>query len=295
MFQKPGSSCLRSTKSSSVTWETIVKTVKTYPAGMPWLIVLLKGQSFALPTQEVRGLVMTPQTTLVPGTPEYVRGVMNIRGRMVPVIDLRKRLGMTPAPEEIERFCAMMDQRRQDHVNWLNELEASARERREFKLATDPHKCAFGRWYDNYKPENVWIRSLLRRFAEPHQRIHSTASEVLELQARENWEGAMGLIGRTRSGVLAKMIALFDNLQKLIRESQQEIAVVLQTDNRTFAVSVDEAVAVERFERENLGPLPVTIDNGVIAQFGSRGKTEPLVLMVATERLLEKDTPVPNA
>ena len=44
-------------------------------------------------------------------------------------------------------------------------------------------------------------------------------------------------------------------------------------------------MAVEKFDRENLGRLPITSDDGVVAQFGSRG-TEPLVLMVATEHLL---------
>ena len=220
---------------------------------------------------------------------------MNTRGRMVPVIDLRQRLGMTSAFRETETFCALMDQRRGDHVNWLNELEASARERREFKLATDPHQCAFGRWYDSYQPEDVWIGALLGHFAEPHRRIHSTAGELAALQSQENWEGARELIEITRSGVLTKMIELFANLQELIRESRQEIAVVLETDHRTLAVSVDEAVAVEKFERENLGLLPLTKPNGVVAQYGSRGKSEPLVLMVATERLLAKDTLFPNA
>ncbi|MGO9260841.1 MAG: chemotaxis protein CheW [Bryobacteraceae bacterium] len=265
--------------------------MKTYPAGMPWLIVRLKGQSFALPTQEVRELVMKPQITLVPGTPEYARGVMNLRGRIVPVVDLRKRLGMTTASEETAGFRALMDQRRQDHVNWLNELEASVRERREFKLATDPHKCAFGRWYDHYKPENIWIGALLGRFAQPHRMIHATASEVLALQSRGNWEEALGLIERTRTGVLSTMIALFANLHELIGESQQEIAVVLQVENLTFAVSVDEAVAVEKFDREHLGPLPVTTDDGVVAQFGSKGKAGPLVLVLATQCLLGKPRP----
>jgi len=251
---------------------------------MPWMIVRLKGQSFALPTQEVRELVMKPQITMVPDAPEYVRGVMNLRGRVVTVVDLRKRLGMTPASEEVESFCALMAQRRQDHVNWLTELEASVRERREFKLATDSHKCAFGRWYDTYKPDNVWIGALLGRFAEPHRRVHSTAGEVLAFESREDWEGALGLIEHTRSGELATMIGLFANLQDLIRESRQEIAVVLETGNRLFAVLVDEAVAVEKFEGENLGPLPVTTSDGVVAQFGR--KAEALVLMVSTERLL---------
>jgi chemotaxis signal transduction protein len=260
--------------------------MKTYPAGMPWLIVRLKGRPFALPTQEVRELVMKPQITAVPDTPPDVRGVMNIRGRMVPVIDLRARLGMKPASEESEGFCALMDQRRQDHVNWLDELEASTRERREFKLATDPHKCAFGRWYDTYKAENVWISTLLGRFAEPHQQIHSTAGQVLALQSQGQFEQAMALIERARGGVLAKMIALFENLQELIRESHQEIAVVLEADGRFFAVAVDEAVAVEKFEQENLRPLRVNAEHGVAVLCGHREKSERLVLMLATERLL---------
>lgn len=263
--------------------------MKTYSAGMPWLIVRLKGQPFALPAQEVRELVMEPQIAGVPDIPAYVRGVMNIRGRMVPVIDLRKRLGMTSASEETASFCALMDQRREDHVNWLNELEASARERREFKLATDPHTCAFGRWYDSCQSGNVWIKAVLGRFAEPHRRIHATAGEVLALQSQGNWEGAGELIEMTRSRVLGKMIALFAKLQELVRESQQEIAVVLQTDTRTVAVSVDEAVAVEKFDPENLGLLPVASHDGLVAQFGIRGKAEPLVLMLATECLFATD------
>jgi len=269
--------------------------VKTYAAGMPWLVVKLKGQSFALPSEEVRELVMNPQVTPVPETPEYIRGVMNTRGRTIPVVDLRKRLGMTSAVAETEAFCALMDQRRQDHVNWLNELEASVRERREFKLATDPHKCKFGLWYDSYKPDNDWIGALLRRFAEPHQQIHATAKEVFALQSQGNWEGATDLIDRTRSGVLAKMIALFENLQALIRETQQETAIMLQTDSRTFAVLVDEAVAVEKFEEGSMGPLPVTADDGVVARFGSKGKGQPLVLLVTAERVLDRDISVPNA
>jgi hypothetical protein len=42
------------------------------------------------------------------------------------------------------------------------------------------------------------------------------------LQSRGDWEGALDLIGHARSDVLATMIKLFDNLQELIRESQQK-------------------------------------------------------------------------
>jgi purine-binding chemotaxis protein CheW len=44
-----------------------------------------------LQVQEIRGLdTITP----LPNTPEYMRGVMNLRGTIVPIIDLRQRFGL---------------------------------------------------------------------------------------------------------------------------------------------------------------------------------------------------------
>jgi purine-binding chemotaxis protein CheW len=48
-----------------------------------------------LRVQEIRGWdTVTP----LPNTPEYVRGVMNLRGTIVPIIDLRQRLGLESIP-----------------------------------------------------------------------------------------------------------------------------------------------------------------------------------------------------
>lgn len=48
-------------------------------------------QSYALPIEAVREIVRPPEITAVPQAPEYVAGVMNLRGRILPVVDLRKR------------------------------------------------------------------------------------------------------------------------------------------------------------------------------------------------------------
>ncbi|MCW3060607.1 MAG: CheW protein [Capsulimonas sp.] len=45
--------------------------------------------------------IITPQAiTHVPKAPAFVRGVMNLRGRIIPIIDLRERFGMEPIEEE---------------------------------------------------------------------------------------------------------------------------------------------------------------------------------------------------
>lgn len=76
-----------------------------------WLLVSLNKQTFALPGRRVRELVMGADIMPVAGSPEYVRGVINLRGRVISVVDLRRRLGMRSAPEEVEAFCQMMEQR----------------------------------------------------------------------------------------------------------------------------------------------------------------------------------------
>ena len=53
-------------------------------------------ETFGLPISLVHEIVRPPEITNVPHAPEYVEGVMNLRGRIVPVIDLRRRFGGSP-------------------------------------------------------------------------------------------------------------------------------------------------------------------------------------------------------
>ncbi len=52
-------------------------------------------ETFGLPIALVHEIVRPPEITNVPHAPEHVEGVMNLRGRIVPVIDLRRRFGST--------------------------------------------------------------------------------------------------------------------------------------------------------------------------------------------------------
>jgi len=69
------------------------------PASVPrqFLTFCLAGEVFGIPilsVQEIRGWEPVSRT---PGSAAYVLGVMNLRGSVIPVLDLRVRLGMKPA------------------------------------------------------------------------------------------------------------------------------------------------------------------------------------------------------
>jgi purine-binding chemotaxis protein CheW len=48
-------------------------------------------ETFGLPIGQVREIVRVPEITSVPNSPDHVEGVINLRGKIVPVVDLRKR------------------------------------------------------------------------------------------------------------------------------------------------------------------------------------------------------------
>jgi len=62
-----------------------------------------------VPILKVQEIVGLPPVTPVPRTPDFVRGVMNLRGRVIPVIDLRRRFGIDVAPDG-ERTCVVVTQ-----------------------------------------------------------------------------------------------------------------------------------------------------------------------------------------
>jgi purine-binding chemotaxis protein CheW len=62
---------------------------------------------FAIPIEAVHEIVRVPTITAVPDSPRSVAGVMNLRGKIIPVIDLRVRLGVEPVADGKNRVLVV--------------------------------------------------------------------------------------------------------------------------------------------------------------------------------------------
>ena len=58
------------------------------------VIFELSNQLYALPIQETQEIIRMTDITTVPNSKEYVEGIINLRGSVVPVINLNRRLGL---------------------------------------------------------------------------------------------------------------------------------------------------------------------------------------------------------
>jgi purine-binding chemotaxis protein CheW len=70
----------------------------------------LDDREFALPIEDIAEIVPMVLITPVPEVPPWVEGVVNLRGRVIPVIDLRTRLGIEPRPHELNTPILIAEQ-----------------------------------------------------------------------------------------------------------------------------------------------------------------------------------------
>jgi purine-binding chemotaxis protein CheW len=71
------------------------------------LAFCLGSEDYGLEILKVREIIGLIDITPLPRTPDYVKGVMNLRGRIIPVIDLRLKFGL-PAAEATKETCVIV-------------------------------------------------------------------------------------------------------------------------------------------------------------------------------------------
>jgi purine-binding chemotaxis protein CheW len=72
-----------------------------------YLTFSLAGEEYGIGILKVREIIGMMTVTPVPQTPEFVKGVINLRGKVIPVIDLRLRFGLE-ATTYTERTCIIV-------------------------------------------------------------------------------------------------------------------------------------------------------------------------------------------
>ncbi|MGB0468291.1 MAG: chemotaxis protein CheW [Pontibacterium sp.] len=74
-----------------------------------YLTFTLDGESFATEITQVREVLEFSRVTKVPRTPDYMRGVINLRGSVVPVVDLRLQFGMDETEPTIDTCIVIVE------------------------------------------------------------------------------------------------------------------------------------------------------------------------------------------
>ncbi len=69
----------------------------------------LGNEEYSLDILKVQEIIRQMELTRVPKAPDFVDGVINLRGRVIPVLDLRKRFGLAPDANTSETRIIVVD------------------------------------------------------------------------------------------------------------------------------------------------------------------------------------------
>jgi purine-binding chemotaxis protein CheW len=74
-----------------------------------YLTFMLDHEVFAVDVAKVREILDFTPATKVPGTPEFMRGVINVRGNVVPVVDMRLKFGMSQTQKTVDTCIVVLE------------------------------------------------------------------------------------------------------------------------------------------------------------------------------------------
>lgn len=264
-----------------------------FRVGLPCLVVSCAGHRLALPGTCVETILDAPPCHPVPDMAAHAAGVANHAGAALVVYDVRKRIGLPSAEDEIRALLGTLAARKQDHVRWLATLREQVARGERITVQRDPHLCAFGKWYDQRAFDSYQVSQYMDRFGAPHRAIHAVADRAAHMILAGRESDARALVRETERGVLNELLWLFDGARDVLRDNHHAYVVVCErAGGDRVGLLVDELCELSPLEGM-AGSIPwmsgvecetFTRAVGRVTQGGERTD----VLLVDLERLIDE-------
>jgi len=74
------------------------------PEELQLVVFRLAKEEFAVEVGQVQEIIPLQDITRLPRAPHFIKGILNLRGKILPVIDLTERLGVPPTPTDSQRI-----------------------------------------------------------------------------------------------------------------------------------------------------------------------------------------------
>lgn len=88
----------------------VTRILNTSHAARAAVVVRVAQRVLAIPLDAVREVVAMPALSQLPGAPYHIRGLLNLRGELIPVFDLMARLNLTAAAQPVDQLLLVCEQ-----------------------------------------------------------------------------------------------------------------------------------------------------------------------------------------
>lgn len=142
---------------------------------LPWIIFDLNDQLYAITTEMVTGILQFPPLTPIANAPEVLLGVANIRGEVVPVLELKGLLKIKDNKMETEIALTALNYKLGGIEDYLTEMRRCVRNKERFAVSVN----YFGdRINLSAFPDNSATHSLLLQVKEGQKKLEEYGEKI---------------------------------------------------------------------------------------------------------------------
>ena len=212
-------------------------------------------EEFAFPMDRVREILRVQTPTKVPDVPDYVLGVLTVRGRLLPILDLRSKLGLQSMAEEAVHQC---NQVRQAYERWHSTLMPNANP--DLSLLTSN---IFSSWVAQFSSSSQVLMDAVMELRTIDDKL-SVAAKHWQLSAGAH-DVALAREMGTLGGIAREMVDAMRRLEELIPLNLQEDQriVVVDASGILLGLVVDHVNEVLQVPSKTVdAPPPITAGDG---------------------------------
>jgi chemotaxis signal transduction protein len=249
----------------------------------PWVLVRVRDQFFGLPATHVREMADMPKVTRAPDVPDYVLGLITLRGQVIPTVDLRRRMGVATLDQDLADLVRELDVGEQEHLEQMQELEASIGRACGTSDRGVSHHCSLRRLLESPRSATSMAGGHLKRLDRPDVAFHARARAIEESDRAQEGEALPGAIAGLRTKELADLSRAFAQAREWVQGSRRQIVVVIDWEGRNLGLAVDQVESIERLKPgslETLPDVPAGLANELSHSVGKRTRDDGLVLLL---------------
>ncbi|MDR0821320.1 MAG: chemotaxis protein CheW [Oscillospiraceae bacterium] len=222
---------------------------------LPWLVFKLHNLAYTINSHIVTSIVQIPDTiTPVASAPEEFRGVLNFRGDILPILDLRKFFGVVSRDSEVESYVEAFAEAKVIHSAWLADLERHLTSGERFTQAFTQKSCKFGAWAEAKQKSSSLSgsASALTELLSHHSVFHQAAERFFRTVTNTKESNYGQLLDSVAYTALKNSANTFfdelDSTAEEFKETVNEMVVVVNDDQHSLGFVVDEVVAVDELD-----------------------------------------------
>ncbi|MGK5094777.1 chemotaxis protein CheW [Deltaproteobacteria bacterium TL4] len=246
----------------------------------------LRGEEYALDIQSVREIIRIPEVVKVPRAPSYVRGLISLRNRLLPLIDLRNLFSQPLIKEEQQEQIALLQEKQEAGNQWWTNLNAVLKENHKENELLQIPVFSLKDWATSSHVNHELMKTVLEKLAKV---VAALENATLELN-RIPFKKVSPYVNTTMTPLVKRMNELFKELALATENNDEQRVVVAESNGFPFGLIVDKVNEVMRIEKRLIDPPPSMVsedEKQKVQGVAKLNKGKRLIMILDSKNLLE--------